>query len=77
MTEQDRLELGEAFATHALAAAKTAEHVALLSTLVEGSHEYMAAMPGYLAALQRERAAARALTEIATRLSEQETHTSL
>lgn len=72
MTEQDRLDLGEAFATHALASAETAEHVAVLSTLPEGSPEYMAQMPQYLAALQREQEAARALTEIANRLSEAE-----
>jgi len=76
MTEQDRFELDEAFATHALASAQTAEHVALLGTLPEGSHEYLAAMPAYLAALHHEQAAARALTEIANRLSEQERHTS-
>lgn len=76
MTEQDQLALGEAFAEHALASAETAEHVAVLSTLPEGSPEYMAHMPAYLAALQREQEAARALTKIANRLSTEETHAS-
>lgn len=72
MTEQDRHDLGAAFAEHALASAETAEHVALLGTLPEGGAEHMVHMLAYLTALQREQEAARALTEIANRLSTEE-----